>query len=246
MSTLVAPLASSRSLPGRRYDRVFFPVMAVFFLATVFLGFAKTYFLAGMIHAPLPSWIVHVHGALFSSWIVLFLVQVSLVSGRRLDLHKKLGLFGFGLSCVMIVFGLLAARGSLMRGVTPFPSMDARTFFVIPVSAIFVFATLIFFGYKLRKNPIAHKRVMMIATVSLLGAAIDRWPFAYIHNHILADLTLYVFLLAIMAYDLWSTHKVQRATIFASLFFIVVQQVSVPLAMTHPWIHFADFIAGKS
>lgn len=246
MSTLVTPLASTPALPGRRYDRVFFPVMAVLILICVFLGFARTYFLAGMIHAPLPSWIIHVHGALFSSWILLFLVQVSLVSGRRLDLHKKLGLFGFGLSCVMIVFGLLAARNSLMRGISPVPSMDVRTFFVIPISSMFVFATLIFFGYKLRKNPIAHKRVMMIATISLLGAAIFRWPFAFVHNHILADLTLYLFLLAIMAYDLWSTHKVQRATIFASLFVIVVQQVSVPLAMTHPWIHFADFIAGKS
>ena len=246
MSTLVAPLASSRSLPGRRYDRVFFPVMAVLTLATVFLGFAKTYFLAGMINAPLPSWIIHVHGALFSSWIILFIVQVSLVAAHRVDLHRKLGVIGFSLACVMIVFGLMAARNSLMRGISPVPTMDVRTFFVLPVAAMFVFATLIYFGYKFRKNSLAHKRIMMIATISLLGAAIARWPFAFVHNHVFADLTLYVFLLAMVVYDLWSTHKVQRATLYASLFVIVVQQVSVPLAMTQPWIHFADFIAGKS
>ena len=245
MSTLVSPPVAAPSLPGRRYDRVFFPVMAVLILATVFLGFAKTYFLAGMINAPLPSWIIHVHGALFSSWIILFLVQVSLVSGGRVALHRKLGVLGFSLACVMVVFGLMAARNSLIRGVSPIPSIDVRTFFVIPVSSMFLFATLIYFGFALRTNSTAHKRLMLIATISMLSAAVSRWPFAYVHHHVLADLTVYLFLFALIGYDLWSTHKVHRATLYASLLVIVVGQAAVPLAMTRPWLRFAEIVAGK-
>jgi hypothetical protein len=247
MSTSAVTFSSAPILPGRRYDRVFFPIMAGLILATVFLGFAKTYYLAGLIHAPLPSWIVHVHGALFSSWIILLSVQIGLVSARRVDLHKKLGLFGFGLACLMILFGLLAARNSLTRGFSPIPGVDARTFFVVPVTDIFIFATLIYFSYKLRTDSAAHKRLIMISTVALLDAAVARWPFAFIRTgpHVLADLCVYSFLFLLAGYDLWSTHKVHRATIWASLFLIVVEQIRIPLAMSPPWLRFADIIAGK-
>ena len=153
MSTSVATLSPASRLPGRRYDRPFFLIMSLLILATVFLGFARTYYLAGLIRAPLPSWIVHVHGALFSTWIILLLVQTSLVSAHRLDLHKKLGLFAFGLTCVMVPFGLLAARNSLMRNFAPpgFP-LGAPTFFIIPVTDMFMFATLIYFGWTLRTS----------------------------------------------------------------------------------------------
>src|ERR1700753_841809 len=116
MSTSAVTVSSASKLPGRRYDRVFFPIMSALILGAVFLGFARTYYLAGLIHAPLPSWIIHVHGAIFSTWIILLCVQTGLVSARRVDLHKKLGLLAFGVSCVMVLFGLLAARNSLMRG----------------------------------------------------------------------------------------------------------------------------------
>jgi hypothetical protein len=247
MSVTVAALPSAARLPGRKYDRVFFPVMSALILATVFIGFARSYYLAGVFRAPLPSWIVHVHGALFSSWIILLCVQTGLVAGRRLDLHKKLGLFGFGLACVMVPFGLLAARGSMARGFAPpgFP-LGARTFFVVPVSAMFLFVTLVYLGWALRTNSVAHKRLMTIATISMLNAAIARWPFAYIHTgHVPADLTLFAFLLLIALYDLWSTHKVQRVTIWASLFVIVVQEAAVPFATTHVWLRFTDMVLGK-
>src|SRR5262249_4605316 len=65
----------ARRLPGRRYDRFFFSGMALLSLITVFVGFSRTYYLAGLFRAPLPSPIIHVHGAAFSCWIVLLVVQ---------------------------------------------------------------------------------------------------------------------------------------------------------------------------
>jgi hypothetical protein len=54
---------------------------------------------------------------------------------------------------------------------------------------------------------------------ALLGAAIARWPLGYIRagNHVLTGLTLYAFLFLLIGYDLWSTHKVHRATLWGSL-----------------------------
>src|ERR1700722_11750279 len=47
--------------PGRRFDHRFFSSMALLMLATVFLGFARTYYLVGIFRAPLPSLIIHLH-----------------------------------------------------------------------------------------------------------------------------------------------------------------------------------------
>jgi len=57
-----------------RYERYFFSAMAVLLLGTVFLGFAKTYYLAGMFRAPLPNGVIHLHGAAFTAWILLLIV----------------------------------------------------------------------------------------------------------------------------------------------------------------------------
>jgi hypothetical protein len=62
----------------------------------------------------------------------------------------------------------------------------------------------------LRANPTAHKRLILLATISMMLAAIFRWPFAFVfHNQIRALLLSYVFILILVACDLWSTHKVQ-------------------------------------
>jgi len=85
----------SADLPGRKYDRQFFFVMTFLLLATVVIGFAPTYCLAGVFRAPLPSPMVHVHGAVFSSWMLLLEVQTGLISAKRVSWHRNLGLAGF-------------------------------------------------------------------------------------------------------------------------------------------------------
>jgi hypothetical protein len=112
------PRTSARiaNLPGRRFDHVFFTSMALVMLVTFFVGFAHTYYLAGLFRAPLPSRIIHIHGAVFSCWILLLVAQTSLVSAGRVDIHRRLGVAGFFLGCLMMVLGVVAATDALARG----------------------------------------------------------------------------------------------------------------------------------
>src|SRR5258708_39896468 len=118
MATVVAHASNlakpSVDLPGRRYDHVFFSAMALLMLATVFVGFARTYYLAGVFHAPLPSLIIHLHGAVFSCWILLLVTQPSLVSAGRVDFHSRLCLPGCLLQCSLVIVGVLQCTGSLV------------------------------------------------------------------------------------------------------------------------------------
>jgi hypothetical protein len=101
-------MATAAASPRRkvRTDDLFFAGMAVVSLIAVLVGFARTYFLAGVFRAPLPNLLIHIHGAVFTLWIVLFASQI--VATRRLALHRRIGLLGFGLAVLMIVLGVLA------------------------------------------------------------------------------------------------------------------------------------------
>ena len=218
--------------------------MAILMLATVLLGFARSYFLAGLFRAPLPNWLIHLHGAAFSSWLLLLIVQTSLVASGRVDLHKRLGLLGFGLAILMIVLGILAATDSLRRASGGAALLlDPKTFYIVPLGDMFLFGTLVFLAFRARFNPPAHKRLMLIATTALMIAAVARWPFAFIQKNPLwvAELCTYAFLLLLLAYDLLTTRKVHRVTLWASALLIIVQRVRVPIGETAVWHAFATW-----
>jgi len=124
MVTAALPRSNAGKLgTGRQFDNIFFSGMAVLILITVFTGFARTYFMAGVFRAPLPNLLIHIHGAVFSSWILLLITQTALVSAGRVDIHLRLGLVGFGLACLMVILGVLLPairwRGDSRRQVPP-------------------------------------------------------------------------------------------------------------------------------
>jgi hypothetical protein len=230
-----------KSAPGRRYDHLFFSVVFALIFISVFIGFARTYFLAGVFRAPLPATVIHVHGAVFSCWVLLLLVQTALVSAHRVDIHRRLGVFGFCLAVPIVILGVLAATNALVRNSAH--GVDPRFFYIIPISQIFISAVLIFFAFVTRSNSAIHKRLILIASVSLLTAAFARWPLPFLQGKpVAAMLTSYSFLVALALYDVWSTHKVQRATLIGSAFLIFVELICVPLGHSAAWLDFAGWI----
>ena len=174
--------ATARPRLHFRNDNFFFSGMAAVALITVLVGFARTYFLAGLFRAPLPSLLVHIHGAVFTLWIILFITQISLVTARRVDFHRRLGVLGFVLAIVMIVLGMMTASASLARHVAQ-PGKgtveEVRAFYAVPLGDMLMFSTFVYLGYRNRSQPAVHKRLMLFATLSLLDAGFDRWPVFY-------------------------------------------------------------------
>lgn len=218
-------------------DKLFFPSVAGLIFAAVFLGFARTYYLAGVFRAPLPNLLVHIHGAVFSLWILLLIAQTSFIASGRVDVHRRVGLFGFGLACLMVILGLMAATDSLARHFAPGEAgAGVKAFYAVPVGDMLVFSTLIYFGFRERGNPAAHKRLMLVATITLLDAAFVRWPIpAAWWDLRIAQMCCYPLLLLLMCYDLRSVGKVHRSTLWASVLLIVVQQARMPIGRTFLW-----------
>jgi hypothetical protein len=229
----------------RRFDHLFFSVMAWLILVSVFVGFARSYYLAGVFKAPLPNLLVHIHGAVFSCWILLLIVQTSLVAAGRVDVHRRLGLLGFGLAGLMVVLGVLAATDSLARRFAPGAAgTGARAFYALPLTVMLAFAILLYFAFRNRFNPAAHKRLILIATIAILDAAFERWPVPakWWGERTAALLCTVPLLLLMIAYDDWSTGKVHRATIRASAFVVALQQLRGPIGRSAPWQAFAAWV----
>jgi hypothetical protein len=226
-----------------RYDNRFFAGMAVVSLVVIFIGFARTYYLAGIFKAPLPNLLVHIHGAVFSLWILLFITQICLITVHRVDLHRRLGMFGFGLACLMVILGALVATDRLARHAAN-PGTETveeeRAFYAIPLADMLMFSTFVYLGFRNRPHAAMHKRLMLFATFSLLDAGFDRWsmfdpyPLPVVHA-----VCFFPLLGVLMAYDLWSTGKLQRVTLWASGFLVAVQQLRHPVSHTAVWQAFA-------
>lgn len=237
------PTNVPKRLPGRKYDRQFFLAMTILLLAVVVIGFAPTYFLAGIFRAPLPSPMVHVHGAVFSSWMLLLLVQTGLISAKRVGWHRNLGVAGFLLASVMVVVAMLTAADLAARLKAVPNSEPTLGFLVVPFVDAFDFAVLAGFAYALRKNAAAHKRLIIIATAGISGAAFFRWHVAFLfHDAYAAYAASCVFLVLLASYDLWSAHKIHRATIWGSAFLVFMEQISRFIGPSAPWHAFMHWV----
>jgi hypothetical protein len=222
-----------------RSDDIFFPATALLILAVVVIGFAQSYFLPGMVFAKLPNALVHIHGALFVSWIFLFLLQNVLIAARKIKWHIALGILGIILPPLMAIFGVLTVFDSIRRNGTPIPP---QLLIVGDFGELAVFLGLVTWAMLVRRAPAAHKRLMTLGTMALLGPAINRWPFP---DAIRLPATLVVFLalpLIVIAYDLWSNRRTQRTTTIACIVIYVQALTLIPIANLPIWQPFVDWI----
>ena len=103
--------ASARSIRKGRY---FFVGMSVLFILMAIIGFTPSY--QGVSNGSLKlHWFAHVHGAIMTSWLVLFLTQSLLAARNNLKYHRRLGQFGFGLGILVYpVMGIASVRGTVV------------------------------------------------------------------------------------------------------------------------------------
>lgn len=228
---------------NRAAERVFFGGMAILLCVIVIIGFSPTYFGAGLLRAPLPSPILHIHGAVFTIWMLLYLVQSALISAKRIAWHRSLGIVAFCLPPIMIVLGVVAAIDALLRKVTIGP-LDPAVSSAIPLLGIVSFAIVIFASWRARRKPASHKRLILIATCGLTEAAFGRFPWGQLGIPPAGGAVtgLGILMLLVIAYDLFSLHRIHRSTMWATPLIFIVGAFAVPVGMTSGWRTFAGWI----
>jgi hypothetical protein len=142
----------------------------------------------------------------------------------------------------MVVLGVMAATNTLIRA-NDAVGPDPKMFYIVPLTDMLLFGTFVYCAFRSRSNPSAHKRYILLATTSLMIAAIARLPITFIYrNAPIAGPLSDIFLFALIAYDLWSTRKIHRATFWSGIFLILVQQLRIPIGKTALWHTFATWV----
>jgi hypothetical protein len=225
-------------------DRWFFSGMALAAALTVFIGFAPTYYLNSFSGIRPLTPMVHLHAALFTGWILLFVAQTSLIAASRTDLHRRLGVAGVALGASMLVVGYLVAVEASRLGRIP-PGWPPLEFLSLPFWGLIMFAVLGGVGIHQRRRSETHKRLMLLATIALLTPAIARWRFLYGGGAVMGMIGSVFFVVACLLHDRLAHGRVHPAFLWGGLALVISLPLRIATGRTDAWRAFAGWLTGQ-
>ena len=235
--------------PDHRF--YFFGAAAAF--TVVFAGFARSYFLKTLFGTPALPWLLHLHGALMTSWFLLFFVQAQLISKHHVVWHRRLGVFGAVLAGLITIVGATVAIRAAARDIHV-PNVDGPPPLMVLGFVLFVllvFAILVGAALLLRRRTEWHKRLMLLSCLTLVGPALSRIPFQRISTLAFLrtggpgglfglDLLL---VYACIAWDTWRCRRLHPALVCGALLITLEDLPLIWLFLSSPmWMHCARWL----
>jgi hypothetical protein len=238
-----------RAVPSEARSHRYYLAMALGFLVLVLVAFTGRYYdrLAG-IEAATP--IVHLHAASFSAWFVLLLAQASLVGAGRADLHRRLGIAAFVLVPAIVAVGLATAVQAARSGWNPGGVSTPLGFLALGIADTVLYGAFAAAAIWQRRKPETHKRLMMLANVSLLWAAVTRLPpdagVSAPSALAFAGVLLLFVLLALAGpiYDYVTRRRVHPFEVAGGVLIIAAKPLSRLLSGTEAWQRIGGWLIG--
>lgn len=220
------------STPMHRTARYFFVAMSFFFLFISVVGFVPSYqaMYNGTRRFPI-HWFAHVHGALMSAWLLVFITQTLLAEKSNLKVHRQLGLFSIGLGVIIWISMWIASARALI-GFNPQVGHFLFDVLTIQFYGIVLFGLFFPWGIAARKHGASHKRLLFLATLVLMQAPIDRMHWLpgihaalYVRFFYLDALLILLFI-----YDWLTLKRIHKVTWIGTLLYVTAQ-----VAVTMTW-----------
>jgi hypothetical protein len=249
--TLVTPARRhllNQAIDRRLFDRRLFIATAVMFPLIVLLGFGRTYYVKGLFDTPpLPSRLVFLHGLLMTTWVILFVTQVWLVSSARIRLHQRLGYGGIGLAVLIIATGLPTAIRAAKYGAASTPAgIPPLAFLIVPLFDLLMFTLLFGGAIYYRRKPAAHKSLMFLTAVNFLPPALARIPIAPLQA--LGPLWFFGFPSALallcLVLDVRRSGHLNKVFLGGTALLICSYVGRLMLMTTGAWMNFASWLTG--
>jgi hypothetical protein len=231
----------------------FYLGMAGVFVLIAFGGFTPSYWAklaAGNFHgAP----ITHIHGALFFFWTLFFFVQTALVANGRTPDHRNWGLAGISLATAMAISVVLASINSMKVGDAIGMGDQARQFAIVPLGALAIFATLFTLAIVNIRRLEVHKRLMLMAMIPLMQAALARVFAVYmappgavgpppVFAAVPPGLTADLLVVAAIVYDWRSRGRPHKVYLICGAVDVAEQLLCWVLGPTAGWMAFAGWV----
>jgi hypothetical protein len=219
---------------ARFAEKYFYQGMSLLIAGVVVYGFSNTID-RKLVHAhPRPPILLWVHAFVFSSWVVFFILQSALVRIRKVKLHRTMGWLGAALAATMVVLGFWVAPVMARFDTIQLHRPNRDAFLIVPLLDILAFAIFLGLAILWRKKPERHRRLMLIGSCVLTGAAFGRMPLMH------APLQFYggidgLILLGVLR-DLWVSRRVHTVYLIALPLLVATQAIT-----THIFLHSTAF-----
>src|SRR2546429_3064198 len=233
--------------------RYFYFYMALACTAVAFLGFAPTYWLPLASGSFSATPVVHFHGLLFFAWTLYFAFQTWLAASGRIVRHRSLGVIGVSLATAMTIFGFLVSVNVMKRSAALGQTDAGIAFSIVPLSGIVFFAVVFTLAIIATRRPETHKRLMLLAGISLLDAAVARWFLTFLAPPgplgpppvpvtIPPAIVAYLLLVVAMVFDWRTRGRPHPVYVYGGLALIAVKLLNWPISITPLWHSFAGGI----
>lgn len=216
----------------RFLSRYFYLLMSLLLSGLVVWGFSQTID-HNLLHAAPPRpFLLWIHASAFAGWMAFFIAQSGLVRMRKVSVHRFLGWFGAALATLMVVLGFTIAVIMARFDAMQLKQSGTDAFLAIPFFDMIAFGVTIALAIYWRTKPEFHRRLMFIATVGLMDAAVGRFDFIFNHN--LFFLCLDCLILLGVGRDLVVDRRVNKAYFYALPLLIVGQNFTLYLWRVDP------------
>lgn len=153
----------------------FYQAMAILFLLITFGGFAPTFFLRSLFTDQSLPIRFHIHGFFSAFWVLIFLLQTFLIANGKIKYHQRLGILGTFTACGVLMSGLAI----LYYLVSGYPSNGWELGQISGlvwgnIAVLICFSIFVGIAIALRSRPKTHKRLMLFATLSIMGQPLTR------------------------------------------------------------------------
>jgi hypothetical protein len=229
-----------------RADAKFYLTMAIVSAVLIFAGFAPSFYLKSVIHAPPPlSLLTTIHGTVFTLWMALFITQAWLIAVDNVALHRQIGVMGALLFGTMLTLGYTTAITAARLGHAPPASPPPLAFMALPLFAITGTAILVGLALWFRRRSDWHKRLMIAALFTMTSPGTGRIaiPLGFAPEANWIALGTAELLLAIALFHDWRTERrIHPAYVVAVVVFAAIH-VGVAWGFSSPtWLAFAHAI----
>ena len=216
-------------------DRFFYLGMSLLVAAVVIFGFSHTIG-DNLLHPDRPRpLILPIHAMVFSAWVALFITQSALVRSSKRAWHRRLGIFGAVLGGILPALGIATAL--VMAHWHGAGDGTGHAALSLPFNDMLTFSIDFGLAIHYRQRPEFHRRLMLMATCCLTGAAFARFPESMVPaNGFYACIDLLI-LLGVLR-DLFVTRRVHAVYRYGLPCMLVSQTIAqyLMLAAPAPWL----------
>jgi hypothetical protein len=190
------------------------------------------------------SLLVRLHGTLMFGWIALFVTQTVLVARHRVDLHRRLGIFGAVLAAAIVVTNTATLAIAFHLGGDHLPSfIPAPEFLALALFDVLTFALLVSGGIALRGYSAWHKRLMLLAALMVLDAALQRFISVYTSWDLDAGVARDLLVLVCVGVDTLRYRRLHPAFIVGGVLVAVTDPLARMVAALPFWPHVCAWLA---